>query len=159
MISRQNKKGFTLVELLVIVAVMGAMIAVGFPNLMHYIQNNRLKTAARSIQGDFIELKLKTTSENRLYRLTFSGSSYTISRCNNVAEVPCAAYTNLSTTNINTFDSGISISGNPFSGAIVQFDTRGTITPGSVTLVTCGGSSAVITVNITGKAYVTYTLQ
>lgn len=40
-----NKKGFTLVELVVVIAIIGVLAAILVPTLMNYVKKSRLKTA------------------------------------------------------------------------------------------------------------------
>ena len=40
----KSKKGFTLIELIIVIAIMGALLAILIPSWMYYIQKSRLKT-------------------------------------------------------------------------------------------------------------------
>ena len=40
-----NKKGFTLVELVVVIAIIGVLAAILVPSMMGYVKKSRLKTA------------------------------------------------------------------------------------------------------------------
>lgn len=151
--------GFTLIEVLIVVAIFAIVLGLGIPNLRHYFDNNNLKSAARSVQGDFMEMKAKAAAENRVHRITFGTGTYTTSRCTAQTYSTCpGGFTNLEIKNPSVFGSGISITSNTFGG-YAQFDTRGTVTPGSVTLTNNRGSTAVIITTIAGKVYVQYTLQ
>lgn len=48
---RLRKIGFTLVELMVVVAVLAALLSIGGPSFMEWIQNSRIRTAAESLQN------------------------------------------------------------------------------------------------------------
>lgn len=48
---RLRKSGFTLVELMVVVAVLAALLSIGGPSFMEWIQNSRIRTAAESLQN------------------------------------------------------------------------------------------------------------
>ena len=41
----KNKKGFTLVELVVVIAIIGTLAAILVPTMMSYIKNAKLKSA------------------------------------------------------------------------------------------------------------------
>ena len=42
---KSNKKGFTLVELVVVIAIIGVLAAILIPTMMNYVKKSRLKTA------------------------------------------------------------------------------------------------------------------
>ena len=42
---KSNKKGFTLVELVVVIAIIGVLAAILIPTMMNYVKKARLKTA------------------------------------------------------------------------------------------------------------------
>jgi prepilin-type N-terminal cleavage/methylation domain-containing protein len=157
-----DEKGLTLIEVLIviaIVAIVAATAVTGFNSFQSYIQNNKLKAAARMIQGDFLEMKASATAANRVYRITFSSSTYTTSRCNNTgASCTSGAFTNLETKDVSVFGGGVGITAQTF-GSNAQFETRGTVTNGTITLTNSRGSTAVITTSVAGKVYVQYTLQ
>jgi type IV fimbrial biogenesis protein FimT len=46
---RRFPRGFTIVELMITVAVMGILIAIGLPNFSTWIQNTQIRTASESI--------------------------------------------------------------------------------------------------------------
>ncbi|MGB7543504.1 MAG: GspH/FimT family pseudopilin [Burkholderiales bacterium] len=45
------RRGFTMVELMVTLAVLGILILIGLPNLSEWLQNTQIRTAAESIQN------------------------------------------------------------------------------------------------------------
>ena len=47
-----NEKGFTLVELIVVIAIMGIMITIAAISMTDYIRRSRLQEAARNLDGD-----------------------------------------------------------------------------------------------------------
>ncbi|MBI5213582.1 MAG: prepilin-type N-terminal cleavage/methylation domain-containing protein [Nitrospirae bacterium] len=156
-----NQKGFSLVELLMVVAIIGIATAVAIPYLTRYTQNNNLRNAARAISGDFFEYKSKATAEYRLYRMTFSiaNNNYTIEQCTATGSTCTAGYANVVTKEISSFGSGITFDGGGTTVTQYIFQTRGTVTNGTLRLINNRGSTAAITTNITGKTYVQYSIQ
>ena len=49
---RKNKKGFSLIELIIVIAIMVALIAIMAPNFVKYVQKSR-DTALRAAAEDF----------------------------------------------------------------------------------------------------------
>lgn len=148
--------GFSLVELLVVVALIAIVATFAVPLWQNYSANSNLKAAAREVMADLSDAKQRAVEENLdVYRMTFNvaGNSYTLSR---------AAVT-VWTKSLAGFGNGISIdSGSPpdFSGgSVVSFRKRGTLSPGNLRLKNAPGSTATITVNITGRTYVQFNMQ
>jgi len=150
----RGQAGFTLVEAMVVVAIVAIMAAVGMPNFIRYVDNNRLRAAGRDVSSDISDTKSRAVAQNAAYRITFnvSGNSYTI-------ESP--ADTVVQTKSLAGYGSGVRLQSANFGGAaFINFQTRGTTDLGTVVLRNNRTSSTVtITSNITGKAYVTYSLQ
>jgi prepilin-type N-terminal cleavage/methylation domain-containing protein len=79
-VKREKKLGFSLVELVVVIAIAATLLAIGVPNFNKYIQNSNLKDAARSLEGDIQIVKQRAVAESANYTISFDGvnNSYTI---------------------------------------------------------------------------------
>lgn len=147
--------GFSLLELLIVVAIVAIAATVAIPQFQRYRANADLKTAGRAVAADLAAGKQAAVTENRdVYRLTFdvAGNSYALTRTD--------TGTTLWTKSPSVHGPGIVLTAANFSGgAVVTFNRRGTMSLGSVTLQNALGSTAVVTVNITGRSYVTFDMQ
>jgi len=74
MINRSDRKGFTLLELMIVVAVMGIMAAVAAPNYMEYMAIRRLNGAARMVMADMMFARESSVNQNNNFRVIFSGA-------------------------------------------------------------------------------------
>ncbi len=150
-----SRGGFTLVELLIVLALLSIVAAISVPMLNRYATNADLKTAARSVAADLAAAKQRAVEENLdVYRITFSveGNQYTLSRTDTGVT--------LWTRTVSSFGNGIVISAINFGGAaVVSFQKRGTLTAGTATLQNSRGSTAIVETNITGRTHVTFSLQ
>lgn len=73
---RFNKTGFTLLELIIVVAILGIVSAIAAPNYMNYMAERRLKGAARMVMSDLMAARQKAVSQNINVTVAFT-SSYT----------------------------------------------------------------------------------
>ena len=147
--------GFSLIELMIVIALISIVSAIAVPTWQKYTANTNLKTAAREVMADLSNAKQRAVEENLdVYRLTFNvaGNSYAMSRTTD----PGVA---LWTKPLTSFGSGIVIDSVHFSGSTVSFKKRGTVSIGHLILRNGPGSTATITVTITGRTYVEFTMQ
>ncbi|MCI5126897.1 MAG: type II secretion system protein GspH [Candidatus Electrothrix sp. AUS3] len=66
-----NSKGFSFVELMVVIALVGLLSAIGLPSLLRNLPEKRLKNAARSLYADLQKAKLLAVKENKNVTVTF----------------------------------------------------------------------------------------
>jgi len=147
-------KGFTLIELMVVIAIMSIVAAIGSFSWQRYVNNSNLRTAARELVADMANSKQRAVSEGVKYRMTITAGSpgnYTIEQ-RNVADT---AYTVISTKSPTANGAGLYFN----STNIIIFQPRGTNSTGTIVLKNSIGYTATITSNITGKTYVTFTQE
>ncbi|MBN1546780.1 MAG: prepilin-type N-terminal cleavage/methylation domain-containing protein [Syntrophaceae bacterium] len=149
----KNHKGLSLVELMIIIAIIGILLSVAIPQWQKYTRNSELKTAAREIAGDFFNMKQRAVGETANYRIEFdtNNNSYVMKNADTSSVI--------GTRNLSDYGAGITISGITFSGHAVDFYSRGTAESGHLDLRNSIGSTATITVNITGRTHVSFTMQ
>jgi prepilin-type N-terminal cleavage/methylation domain-containing protein len=151
-----NKKGvpagFSLIELIVVIALIAIVTTFAVPTWQKYRANTDLKSAAREVMADLSDAKQRAGTENLdVYRITFnvSGNSYKLNRTDTG---------DIWTKSLASYGNGIIINSVSFSGTVVSFNKRGTVSNGNLVLRNGLGSTATITVNITGRTYVEFTM-
>ena len=155
MIRTSIPKGYTLVEVCIVLALLTIISTLAIPAWQNYSSNINLKTAAREVMSDILNARQRAIEENiNIYRLTFNvdDNNYTLSN----TDTGITYWTKPLTSSGN----GISIQSVNFNnGSIVIFKNRGTVTRGNVVLTNLAGSTATITVQITARTYVQYNMQ
>lgn len=152
-------KGFSLVELMIVITIIGAMAAISSYAWQRYVNNAYLRTAAREIVNDFKTVKQRAGSNENttiIYSIVFDRTAKTYTLTENGVDVL--------TKQVAQEKPGVEISllsGGGGSTKTVEFLARGTLNPvtGWIELKNSRNSTARITYNITGKTYVTFTMQ
>lgn len=142
-----NKNGFTLTEVLIVIAILGIVLAIAAPNFTRYRDNANLREAARDVSSDIQLYKQRAIAENTNYEISFSGNNYTITK----------GATTVATKTVGANNAYIKISESYPTGKI-ELDTRGMLKPsGELKLKhSKRGSEATITTSLTGRVSVTY---
>lgn len=65
-----QRSGFTLVEMIVVLALVGILSAVAAPSVNQWIQNYRAKTTARQLMSDLQSARTKAVAERLEFRLS-----------------------------------------------------------------------------------------
>lgn len=68
----RNSRGFTLVELLIIVAMIGVVSAIAFPTLLSQLPRWRTNGVTRDVSGKLMLARLKAIQNNNRYAVEFS---------------------------------------------------------------------------------------
>ena len=124
-----NKKGVTLLELIVVMVIIAIMAALAVPNIAAWLPNYRLRTATRDIVSTMRTAQMKAVSMNLEHRVQFNleAGSYIVQR--------------MTTTGVwvddgvlQTIPSGTRFHQIDLAGSLATFNPNSTSTSGSITL-------------------------
>jgi type II secretion system protein H len=148
MLLRSGKRGFTLIELMVTIAVFGILAAIAIPNFQTYMQQRRLNGAARQVMSDLMAARMKAVNENRGVRVFFfSNHQYRICDDADGNGTVSDGEGTVETKNVQTNYSDVTFSAvtaNP------SFSRNGTASGTTVTLTSPAGTQSVV-VALTGR--------
>jgi len=72
---RLDKKGFTLIEMMIVIAIIGILSAIAAPNFSSYMATRRLNGAARMVMVDLMAARMAAITQNRNVQVAFSSSA------------------------------------------------------------------------------------
>lgn len=133
------KNGFSLMELLAVMAFMGILAAIALPNWHDLLPSYALNNSTRQIQSELHSIKMRAAAENSGFQLSYleGASEYTIQRDSKPLQTkPIAEGTSITKT------------------GTIAFSPRGTAGANRVRLRSANGACRQIIVTATGRVRV-----
>jgi prepilin-type N-terminal cleavage/methylation domain-containing protein len=137
--SAHTKDGFSAIELLTGVAIMGMVVAMALPNWRGWFSHYSLNNSTRQVQSELHEIKMRAAAENIGYQLAYlqSANAYTIQRDGKtLVSKPLADGTTI------------------VKAGTISFSPRGTANANRVRLSSADGTCRQIVVSATGRVRV-----
>ncbi len=73
----KERAGFTLIELMFVIAIIGIMISIAVPNIIKWLPNYRLKAAANDLYSNMQKAKMEALKQNTDVIIIFTPATYT----------------------------------------------------------------------------------
>jgi prepilin-type N-terminal cleavage/methylation domain-containing protein len=157
----KKNAGFTLVELMVVVAIIAVLIAVAIPGYIAYIPNYRLRGAAQELQGDIQMAKLQALKNGTIVsiRVNVATDFYEMFFDNGVGANTGNGTRDGDEESIKsvTMLNGIDITGTTFANNAIRFNSRGlprAFAGGTVTMQNEKGQLRSVEIDPAGSARV-----
>lgn len=80
-------KGFSLVELMIVVSVFGVLMAIAIPAVGGYLQSTRLVGAVHTLEADFHYAHSLAYEQRKTYEILFQPGSYVIAQVSPYTEI------------------------------------------------------------------------
>ena len=133
-----NSAGFTLMEMMTAISVIGILAAIGFPAFTRTLPGLRLTDAARQVATELQHVRMKAIAKGIPQQITFSTSSYVLQNCNGA----CAN----DSGNIG-LPAGITAT----AATAPRFEPRGTVTTAAAITLSNGTSQKFVCVKTIGR--------
>lgn len=155
----RGASGFSLVELIITLVLLGIVMAIAVPSYRGWVDNSNLKGAGRMISSDFYDTRGRAMAENRAYTITYNPDPTNTYRIQAAAVNGLAAvdetktFGEYGTTRMSSVNGGA-------AAVTVTVQPRGSAAPATtIGLTNVRSSIGTITVLMTGRAHVTYSMQ
>jgi type IV fimbrial biogenesis protein FimT len=147
-----NKKGVTLIELIVVIVIIGIGAVLFAPNIGAWLPNYRVRSAARDVVSTMRTAQMRAVSTNAPYGVGFDANAYQLYRSSGGLS-PEGVATNL--------PSGVQFTNNTFpinatlNKHFAQFNTDSGASGGGVTVQGTKGSRRITVTTSTGRVTIT----
>jgi type IV fimbrial biogenesis protein FimT len=150
LLSMKKDKGFTLVEMMTVIAIMAIVSAIAIPNFYSFAAGMKLRSASRDLYSAFQKARMNAIRQNTRWAVVCTNSAYKVVDCgtdNVCGGSGVADNADSMTTSISAY-SGVSI---PSFTSTVEFYPDGTSSGGTLTFGDSTGHTSQVVVSASGR--------
>jgi type IV fimbrial biogenesis protein FimT len=129
--AKHTQQGFTLVELLIAVAILGILVAMAIPSYREFIENSRIRNVAESLQNGLQAARAEAVKRNAQVQFVWgAGSSWTVGCVTVTANCPATLQ---SRTTGEGSSATVTLTSIPAGGTTVIFNNFGAVVASATT--------------------------
>jgi prepilin-type N-terminal cleavage/methylation domain-containing protein len=144
-----QREGFTLMELMMVIAIIGILAAVVVPSGLSWRRNAQFNSAVREVKANMERTRMFAIKSNVPADVVFFNGT---GNFNTVRRTRQAGALNVN-NQVHQLDAGITLNSN-FAGGTLSYNNRGMANPGTVTVNGPSGLTNNVVVTITGNSQV-----
>ncbi|MDQ6951740.1 MAG: GspH/FimT family pseudopilin [Mariprofundales bacterium] len=137
----QAQTGFTLIEVMMVVAIAGILVAIAVPSYSTWRQSLGLSAATNTLMGHLKQARHLAISENRSVKIVITAHQYIFDSGSN------STNKNLTVSMAQFNNATLAPSAGTFT-----FSSHGTVNAGNI-VITAGTTSKTLRINFIGRAY------
>jgi prepilin-type N-terminal cleavage/methylation domain-containing protein len=126
--TRQDVRGFSLLEIMVVMAVFGILLAIAAPSVVGYVRSSRLAGATNTLMADLYQTRALANAQRKTYTIVFQPGAYRVNRVSPA-----------STMRTRQLPPGVSVA----ATGTATFYAWGLATPVVITMANCDGSKGI----------------
>jgi prepilin-type N-terminal cleavage/methylation domain-containing protein len=148
----QAKRGFTLIEVMIVIAILGVMGTIGIPAMQKWLHDGAAKNGAHSLMFHMKEARVTAMAESRKVWIVFDAYSYTYDADTTAAQT-CLRCKKVNVAFDNFSSSLLMVAKNTTATvpANISFSSQGTAKNSTVDVVSSTSMNRVI-INTVGRA-------
>lgn len=155
--SLKAEEGFTLIEMMTVIAILGILLAIAAPSFTAYFEKYRAKRAAETINAFFVNAKSEAAKRNTSVRAVFTVSGGGATWCGGLTTGTTCTCTTAGSCQLDSVDRVISsadykdVSLSPTVTAFAFNSDRGTTTSGNVEVTSANGKKLQVKMSGRGR--------